>query len=86
VLGGTSSASHAGMLLGLRGVEGRTSENGRWTFTQEAVHRGYEPPWGSSRFCSSRAHLELTYGYGVLDRFDLKGGTHFFGTRFQFQL
>jgi len=30
--------------------------------------------------------LELTYGYGVLDRFDLKGGTHFFGTRFQFQL
>ena len=29
---------------------------------------------------------ELTYGYGVLDRFDLRGGTHFFGTRLQFQL
>jgi hypothetical protein len=30
--------------------------------------------------------LELTYGYGVLDRFGTRGSTQFFGTRFQFQL
>lgn len=30
--------------------------------------------------------LEFSYGYGELDRFGLEGGTHFFGTRFQFQL
>lgn len=30
--------------------------------------------------------LEFSYGYGVLDRFGASGGTHFFGTRFQFQL
>lgn len=30
--------------------------------------------------------LELTYGYGVLDRFGMEGGTHFLGTRIQFQL
>ena len=30
--------------------------------------------------------LEFSYGYGVLDRFGIQGGTHFFGTRFQFQL
>lgn len=30
--------------------------------------------------------LELAYGYGVLDRFELKGTTHFFQTRIQFTL
>lgn len=30
--------------------------------------------------------LEFAYGYGVLDRFDTKGGTHFFQTRIQLQL
>ena len=30
--------------------------------------------------------LEFSYGYGVLDRFGIKGGTQFFGTRIQFQL
>ena len=30
--------------------------------------------------------LELGYGYGVLDRFGIKGGTHFFQTRLQSQL
>lgn len=30
--------------------------------------------------------LEFSYGYGVLERFDRTGGTHFFGTRVQFQL
>jgi phosphate-selective porin OprO/OprP len=35
---------------------------------------------------SDNVRVELSYGYGVLDRFDLRGGTHFFGTRLQFQL
>ncbi|HEU5291399.1 MAG TPA: porin [Cyclobacteriaceae bacterium] len=30
--------------------------------------------------------LELAYGYGILDRFELKGATHFFQTRIQFTL
>ncbi len=30
--------------------------------------------------------VEFVYGYGVLDRFNLKGATQFFQTRFQFQL
>jgi phosphate-selective porin OprO/OprP len=30
--------------------------------------------------------LEAVYGYGMLDRFDEVGGTHFFQGRFQFQL
>jgi phosphate-selective porin OprO/OprP len=30
--------------------------------------------------------LELAYGYGVLDRFQLKGATHFFQTRIQFAI
>jgi phosphate-selective porin OprO/OprP len=35
---------------------------------------------------TDNVRLEFSYGYGVLDRFGLEGGTHFFGTRFQFQL
>jgi len=35
---------------------------------------------------TDNVRLEFTYGYGVLDRFDEEGGTHFFGARFQFQL
>ncbi len=35
---------------------------------------------------SPNLRLEFVYGYGVLDRFDTKGGTHFFQTRVQLQL
>jgi phosphate-selective porin OprO/OprP len=35
---------------------------------------------------SPNVRLELVYGYGVLDRFDTKGGSHFFQTRIQLQL
>jgi|SRR5688572_145993 phosphate-selective porin OprO/OprP len=35
---------------------------------------------------SANVRLEFVYGYGVLDRFDTKGGTHFFQTRIQLQL
>ena len=35
---------------------------------------------------SDNMRLEFVYGYGVLDRFGSQGGTHFFQTRFQFQL
>jgi phosphate-selective porin OprO/OprP len=35
---------------------------------------------------SDNMRLEFTYGYGVLDRFGLKGGTQFFQTRLQLQL
>ena len=34
---------------------------------------------------SDHARLEFAYGYGVLDRFDLEGGTHFFQSRIQLQ-
>ena len=32
---------------------------------------------------SDNVRLELAYGYGQLDRFDLKGGTQFFQSRIQ---
>ena len=32
---------------------------------------------------SDHVRLELTYGYGKLDRFDVRGGTHFFQSRLQ---
>jgi phosphate-selective porin OprO/OprP len=35
---------------------------------------------------SDQLRLEVAYGYGVLDRFDLRGATHFFQTRLQVQL
>jgi phosphate-selective porin OprO/OprP len=35
---------------------------------------------------SANVRLEIAYGYGVLDRFDTEGGTHFFQTRIQLQL
>jgi phosphate-selective porin OprO/OprP len=35
---------------------------------------------------SDNVRLEFVYGYGMLDRFDLKGATHFFQTRLQLQL
>lgn len=38
--------------------------------------------WYMSRYI----RLELTYGYGVLDRFGLKGGTQFFQSRIQFTI
>jgi phosphate-selective porin OprO/OprP len=34
---------------------------------------------------SDNVRLEMAYGYGHLDRFDLKGNTHFFQTRLQLQ-
>jgi len=30
--------------------------------------------------------MEFVYGYGVLDRFGIKGGTHFFQSRIQFTI
>jgi phosphate-selective porin OprO/OprP len=35
-------------------------------------------------YMSKDIRLEFVYGYGVLDRYDLKGGTHFFQMRTQF--
>jgi phosphate-selective porin OprO/OprP len=35
---------------------------------------------------SDNVRLEFTYGYGMLDRFDLKGATQFFQGRIQFTL
>ena len=35
---------------------------------------------------SDNVRLELTYGYGKLDRFDLNGATHFFQSRIQLQI
>ncbi len=35
---------------------------------------------------SDNVRLELTYDWGMLDRFGLRGSTQFFGTRIQFQL
>jgi phosphate-selective porin OprO/OprP len=37
-------------------------------------------------YLSDNVRLELGYGYGHLDRFNLKGNTQFFQTRIQFQL
>ncbi len=37
-------------------------------------------------YLNKNIRLELGYGYGVLDRFGLKGTTHFFQTRLQTQL
>jgi phosphate-selective porin OprO/OprP len=37
-------------------------------------------------YLSDHVRLEMTYGYGALDRFDLRGKTHFFQTRLQLQL
>jgi phosphate-selective porin OprO/OprP len=37
-------------------------------------------------YLSKDVRLELGYGYGVLDKFELKGGTHFFQTRLQLTL
>jgi phosphate-selective porin OprO/OprP len=34
---------------------------------------------------SNNVRLEMAYGYGHLNRFDLKGNTHFFQTRLQLQ-
>src|SRR6185437_4033839 len=35
---------------------------------------------------SDNGRLEFVYGYGVLDRFGIQGGTHFFQTRLQMTL
>ena len=35
---------------------------------------------------SDNVRLEFVYGYGILDRFGVRGGTHFFQSRIQFQL
>ena len=37
-------------------------------------------------YLSVNVRLELAYGYGVLNRFNLKGVTQFFQTRIQFML
>ncbi|HWY69203.1 MAG TPA: porin [Terriglobales bacterium] len=37
-------------------------------------------------YLSEHVRLEMAYGYGRLNRFDLKGNTQFFQTRIQFQL
>ena len=34
---------------------------------------------------TDNARLELVYGYGKLDRFDLNGATQFFQTRLQLE-
>jgi phosphate-selective porin OprO and OprP len=36
-------------------------------------------------YLSENARLEMAYGYGHLDRFNLKGNTQFFQTRIQLQ-
>ena len=36
-------------------------------------------------YLSENVRLEMAYGFGILDRFDLKGNTHFFQTRLQMQ-
>jgi phosphate-selective porin OprO/OprP len=35
---------------------------------------------------SPNVRLEMVYGYGSLDKFNITGGTQFFQTRIQFQL
>jgi phosphate-selective porin OprO and OprP len=37
-------------------------------------------------YLSDQLRLEFAYGYGMLDRFNLRGATHFFQTRLQMQL
>jgi len=37
-------------------------------------------------YLSDHVRLEMTYGYGTLDRFELRGKTHFFQTRLQLQM
>jgi phosphate-selective porin OprO/OprP len=37
-------------------------------------------------YLSSKIRLALSYGYGVLNRYHLKGGTHFFQGRIQLML
>jgi phosphate-selective porin OprO and OprP len=37
-------------------------------------------------YLSDHVRLEMTYGYGTLDRFELRGHTHFFQTRLQLQM
>ena len=37
-------------------------------------------------YLSGGIRLELAYGYGILDRFNLQGATQFFQTRIQFTL
>jgi phosphate-selective porin OprO/OprP len=37
-------------------------------------------------YLSDNVRLEFNYGYGRLDRFNLKGNTHFFQSRIQLQL
>lgn len=37
-------------------------------------------------YLTDQLRLEFAYGYGVLDRFNLRGATHFFQTRLQIQL
>lgn len=37
-------------------------------------------------YLSEDVRVELAYGYGILDRFNLKGATHFFQCRLQFTL
>jgi phosphate-selective porin OprO and OprP len=37
-------------------------------------------------YLSDNVRLEMTYGYGTLDRFELRGRTHFFQSRIQLQL
>ena len=36
-------------------------------------------------YLSDNVRLEANYGYGRLDRFNLKGNTQFFQTRLQFE-
>ena len=37
-------------------------------------------------YLTDQLRLEIAYGYGVLDRFNLRGATHFFQTRLQVQI
>jgi phosphate-selective porin OprO/OprP len=37
-------------------------------------------------YLSDNVRFEFVYGYGILDRFDLEGHTHFFQSRIQLTL
>jgi phosphate-selective porin OprO/OprP len=74
------------------GVRGRT---GRGAGRADLVHRPRRRHAARGKFwrftpmvnwhLSDNLRLEVSYGYGTLDRFDLRGTTQFFQSRIQFQ-
>ena len=53
--------------------------------TVEAGGAAEDPVRRPNWYLSDNVRLEMTYGYGALDRFDLRGQAHFFQTRLQLQ-